>query len=316
MTAARGGVGWSLAVHGGAGVNRGEALIDERTGAIRAALDAVLAAGARVLDGGGSSVDAVEEAVRLLEDSPLFNAGRGAVFNADGDIELEASIMDGRSLAAGAVAGVRRIRNPVALARRVMEESPHVFLHGAGAESFAAALGLATVEPAWFRTEHRWKALEQARRSAGAKAPPHADGSGTVGAVALDAAGNLAAATSTGGLTNKWAGRIGDSPIIGAGCFASNASCAVSCTGQGEYFIRATIARDIAALMEYGGSDVQAAADVAIGQRLGGLGGEGGAIAVDRGGRVAFAFNTGVMLRGRVARGSPAAVAIHRGERC
>jgi L-asparaginase / beta-aspartyl-peptidase len=306
---------WSLAVHGGAGVNRGEALLDERTAAIRADLEAVLAAGALLLDGGGSSVDAVEEAVRRLEDSPLFNAGRGSVFNARGEIELEASIMDGRTLAAGAVAGLHGIRNPVALARRVMERSPHVFLHGEGALAFAAAEGIETVDADWFWTQHRWRAFERAKGLASAT-PTQPREHGTVGAVALDTAGNLAAATSTGGLTNKWAGRIGDSPIVGAGCYASNASCAVSCTGQGEYFIRATIARDIAALIEYGGKDAQTAAHVAIEQRLAGLGGEGGAIVVDRKGAVAFAFNTDVMLRGRVTDGSPPAVGINRGDRC
>jgi beta-aspartyl-peptidase (threonine type) len=304
--------GWSLAVHGGAGVNRGEALAENRAGEIRAALENVLAAGGRLLERGGSSLDAVGEAVRLLEDSPLFNAGRGSVFNARGEIELEASIMDGRTLAAGAVAGLRGIRNPVVLARRVMERSPHVFLYGEGALAFAAAEGIETVDEGWFRTEHRWRDLEAARRSS--SPPPKS--LGTVGAAALDGRGNLAAATSTGGLTNKWPGRIGDTPIIGAGCFASNLSCAVSCTGQGEFFVRGTIARDIAASIEYGGRNAQSAVDFAIGQRLARLGGEGGAIVVDASGRAAFAFNTDVMLRGRMSRGAAPAVGILRDDPC
>ncbi|MBN1240363.1 MAG: isoaspartyl peptidase/L-asparaginase, partial [Gammaproteobacteria bacterium] len=285
---------WSLAVHGGAGVNRGEALLEDRAAEIRAALRDVLAAGARLLERGGSSLDAVEETVRLLEDSPLFNAGRGSVFNARGEIELEASVMDGRTLGTGAVAGLRGIRNPVVLARRVMERSPHVFLYGEGAAAFASAEGIEAADEAWFWTAHRWKALEAARRSPPA-VPPSGE-HGTVGAVAIDRHGNLAAATSTGGLTNKWPGRVGDSPIIGAGCFASNDSCAVSCTGQGEFFIRATVARDIAAAIEYAGEDVQRAADLAVHHRLSALGGEGGAIAVDTAGTVAFAFNTETML--------------------
>lgn len=297
---------WSLAVHGGAGVNRGEALVDDRAAEIRAALAHVLAAGARLLERGAGSIDAVEEAVRLLEDSPLFNAGRGSVFTARGEIELEAAIMDGRTLAAGAVAGLRGIRNPVVLARRVMERSPHVFLHGDGALAFAAAEGIETVDERWLWTEHRWNALEAARKAG--TTPPGA--LGTVGAVALDVHGNLAAATSTGGLTGKWAGRIGDSPIIGAGCYASNDSCAVSCTGRGEHFIRATIARDIAAMIEYGGKNARAAATFAIEQRLERVGGEGGVIVVDTAGRIVFACDTDVMLRGRVGPGSPPVVAL------
>ena len=309
----RSGPVWSLAVHGGAGVNRGEALLDDRAAEIRTALRDVLEAGAKVLDGGGTGLDAVVEAVRLLEDSPLFNAGRGSVFNARGDIELEASLMDGRTLDAGAAAGLRRVRNPIVLARRVMERSPCVFLAGRSAMAFAAAEGVEIVDERWFWTDHRRKALEAARRVPHA-APP-AD-FGTVGAVARDTDGNLAAATSTGGLTNKWPGRVGDSPIIGAGCFADNASCAVSCTGQGEFFIRGTIARDTAALIEYGGHDTQSAADLAIGRRLARLGGEGGVIVVDGAGRVVFAFNTAVMLRGRIEHGSAPAVAVTRDERC
>jgi beta-aspartyl-peptidase (threonine type) len=304
---------WALAVHGGAGVNRGEALLDTDTRGIRDGLAAALDAGGRVLARGGSSLDAVELAVRVLEDSPLFNAGRGAVFNADGDIELEASIMRGRTLEAGAVAGLRRIRNPVSVARKVMEQSPHVFLHGANAESFAIAQGLESVDPTWFHTAHRRQALEAARRGSPPRPKSVTPGEqGTVGAVALDCTGEVAAATSTGGLTNKWAGRIGDSPLIGAGCYASNTACAVSCTGQGEYFIRATVARDIAALIEFAGYSPEAAAERIVHARLGSLGGQGGAVVIDTAGTVAFAFNTEVMLRGSTDDSGAAFVAVFR----
>lgn len=302
-----------LAVHGGAGTIDRAILGPEGERAYCDALALALRTGYAVLAEGGRALDAVEAAVRVLEDHPYFNAGRGSVFNARGDIELEASLMDGRTLDAGAVAGLRRVRNPIVLARRVMERSPCVFLAGRSAMAFAAAEGVEIVDERWFWTDHRRKALEAARRVPHA-APP-AD-FGTVGAVARDTDGNLAAATSTGGLTNKWPGRVGDSPIIGAGCFADNASCAVSCTGQGEFFIRGTIARDTAALIEYGGHDTQSAADLAIGRRLARLGGEGGVIVVDGAGRVVFAFNTAVMLRGRIEHGSAPAVAVTRDERC
>ena len=301
---------WALAVHGGAGAGREEEHAAEKADAIRATLKSVLEAAGALLASGGSALDAVEAAVCALEDSPLFNAGRGSVFNERGEHELEASIMDGRTLAAGAAAVLRGIRNPVSLARLIMERSPHVFLQGDGALLFASAHGIARVDPGYFRTERRWKTLEDAKRDASAHAGAGPIGArsqdlGTVGAAALDMQGNLAAATSTGGLTNKAVGRVGDSPIIGAGTFASNESCAVSCTGHGEYFIRATAARDIAALIEYGGKDLQTAVDIVIGQRLSRLGGEGGAIAVDRAGRVAFAFNTDVMIRGCVTSTAP-----------
>jgi L-asparaginase / beta-aspartyl-peptidase len=300
---------WSLAVHGGAGQGREQEANIEHADAIRAELAAVLEKGAAILRNGGTAVDAVEDAVRRLEDSPLFNAGRGSVFNAAGEHELEASIMDGRTLDAGAAAALRGIKNPVSLARLVMQRSPHVFLQGEGAIAFAKAQGMELVDEAYFSTEDRRAALELAKRRS---PPPNPSKQGTVGAVARDVHGDLAAATSTGGMTNKAVGRIGDSPIIGAGCYASNASCAVSGTGQGEYFIRATVARDIAALMEYGGKNARAAAAHVIRRRLEVLGGEGGVVVVDRDGHIVFEFNTGVMLRASVTHAAPVRTGIDR----
>lgn len=300
---------WALAVHGGAGALPDAGLVDEREQAMRAALESVLLAGARILGAGGTSLDAVEDAVRRLEDSPYFNAGKGAVFNARAEHELEASIMDGRTLAAGAVAVLRRVKNPVVLARRVMQRSPHVFLQGEGALAFAESEGIALVAPGYFRTEERFRALRDAKSRVAAGRPP-APQTSTVGAVAVDVRGDLAAATSTGGLTNKAVGRVGDSSIIGAGTYASNASCAVSGTGQGEYFIRATVARDVGALMEYAGKDAQAAADAIVHGRLARIGGKGGVIVVDRAGNVVFAFNTPVMYRGFVTEAHGASIAV------
>jgi beta-aspartyl-peptidase (threonine type) len=304
---------WSLAVHGGASTVRDEALNPAREAAVRAALQAVLEDVAKTLAGGASSLDAVEEAVRRLEDSPLFNAGKGAVFNSHGEHELEASIMDGRTLAAGAVAAVRGGKNPVMLARRIMERTPHVYLQGDGALAFARAEGMEIMAPDYFWTEERWASFKEARLSAaGRRAPADRGSVGTVGAVAFDRYGNLAAATSTGGMTNKMPGRVGDSSVIGAGTYASNTSCAVSCTGHGEYFIRATVARDICARIEYAGSDARAAVQAVLGRRLGRLGGRGGAILVDRAGQVLAWSNTEVMYRGAVTHKTPARTAIYR----
>lgn len=314
MSASRAGEGiWALAIHGGAGAGRRGADAAAFAAEVRAALADVLDGGARLLSAAGAALDAVEDAVVRLEDSPLFNAGRGAVLNERGEAELDASIMDGASLRAGAVAGLRTVKNPIRLARLVLERSRHVFVAGDGAEAFAERHGVERVEPAYFVTERRQRELEDARRSGRPGTGPTAGSeTGTVGAVALDVHGNLAAATSTGGLTNKAVGRVGDSAVIGAGTFASNASCAVSCTGYGEMFIRATAAREVAALMEYVGLDVEAAADRVIHERVARLGGEGGLIAVDRRGHIAFAFNTDVMLRGAVARGEAPHVALSR----
>jgi beta-aspartyl-peptidase (threonine type) len=302
--------GWSLAIHGGAGAARDDGLLDNPRGeAIRVELAEVLAAGAAMLAAGAASLDVVEDAVRRLEDSPLFNAGKGAVFNAHGEHELDASIMDGKDLRAGAVANVRGIKNPVALARLIMDQSPHVLLQGAGAQAFAVAHGVPLVGPDYFWTEERWNAFKEARLRANARG---ARDLGTVGAVALDTSGNLAAATSTGGVTNKLPGRVGDSAVIGAGTYASNASCAVSCTGQGELFIRATVARDVCALVEYSKLSARKAAETVIGRRLAQLGGKGGLIVVDHAGAVSCVFNTELMYRGHVTHDSPARTAIGR----
>lgn len=298
---------WGIVIHTGAGNFTFESL-GGRLPEMRSAMAAALTEGHRILAAGGSSLDAVEAAVVILEDSPQFNAGRGAVFTHEGTHELDAAIMDGRTLMAGAVAGVRRVKNPVRLARLVMDKSPHVMMVGEGAEAFGRQQGgVEFVPESYFHTDLRWqqlqRALEQERRQRGAVAP-RGDGTGggtyfgTVGAVARDRQGNLAAATSTGGLTNKRTGRVGDSPIIGAGTFASNQSCAISATGTGEFFIRFTVARDICARVEYAGAAAQAAADEVIHRVLKPAGGDGGVIGLDRLGNVVMAFNTTGMGRG------------------
>jgi beta-aspartyl-peptidase (threonine type) len=287
----------SLAIHGGAGVITRSSMSAEDEQAYRADLGRALDAGYEVLDSGGSSLDAVTAAVRILEDSPLFNAGKGAVFNHEGINELDASIMDGRDLRAGAVAGVRHVKNPIDLARLVMDRSPHVLLSGAGAEEFALEQGVELMPRNYFYTERRWRQLEKARTGEHHSAA-EIGYFGTVGAVALDRAGNLAAATSTGGMTNKRWGRVGDSPIIGAGNYADNASCAVSATGSGEYFMRTVLGHEISSMMKYRGLAVEAAAHEAVHGTLQRIGGEGGVIVVDREGNIAFDFNTEGMFRG------------------
>ena len=322
---------WALVVHGGAGVIARSDLTPEQERAYRAALTRVTEAGGAVLARGGSAVDAVETAIKLLEDDPLFNAGRGAVFTAEGKNELDAAIMNGRDQTAGAVAGVTRTRHPISLARAVMERSPHVFLMGEGADAFAATQKLAQVDPAWFFTQRRWRSLEKAlqaeglpipQRPAGAPMAPdaaaalaHDEGKhGTVGVVALDANGDVAAGTSTGGTTAKRWGRVGDSPIIGAGTYASNRSCAVSATGTGEYFIRLTVAREICALVEYRGLTLQTAVDQVVQDELTAIKGDGGVIAVAPDGQMAWSFNTSGMYRARLAAGQPLRVAIYKDE--
>lgn len=286
----------SLAIHGGAGVIARSQLGEDGGLAYREALGAALDAGYAVLESGGSSLDAVSTAVRALEDNPLFNAGKGAVLTHDGSAELDASVMDGATLAAGAVTGVRHIRHPIDLARRVMDDSPHVMLSGAGAEEFALQRGFTLVPNDYFITPTRKRQLERVLQ--GRRTPRNElDGLGTVGAVARDAAGNLAAATSTGGMTNKRWGRIGDSPIIGAGTYANNASCAVSATGHGEYFIRSVVAYDICALVEYRGISLAAAAREVVHEKLRQRGGEGGIIAVDASGNIVLEFNSPGMFR-------------------
>ncbi|MGH8617440.1 MAG: isoaspartyl peptidase/L-asparaginase family protein [Burkholderiales bacterium] len=308
---------YALALHGGAGVIERATMTRDVEKAYRAGLSAALAAGHQVLAAGGSSLDAVVATVSALEDDPQFNAGRGAVFTADGTIELDAAVMDGATLAAGAVTGVTTAKNPVQLARLVMQRTPHVMLAGAGAEALAREHGLAVVKPAYFHTERRWNALQRVKQAAQISRPvavTEADKHGTVGAVALDAAGNLAAATSTGGRNNKRAGRVGDSPVIGAGTFACNATAAISCTGDGEYFLRAVAAHTVSALMEMKGWSIARAADHVIRKRLLPLGGTGGLIAIDRRGNIAMPFSTPGMYRGHLRADGEPVVMIYQDE--
>ena len=297
----------AIAVHGGAGDLPQRELTDERERAYHAGLTRALEAGGAVLARGGSSLDAVVAAVQVLEQDTLFNAGRGSVMAANGLCELDASLMEGRHLRAGAVTGLRHVRSPIGLARLVMERSPHVMLSGEGAEEFALEQGLEPVANRHFVTERRQRELEQALHegigtSAAAPATVLTDAfpKGTVGAVALDAHGDLAAATSTGGMTAKRWGRVGDSPIIGAGTYAANDCCAVSATGHGEFFIRAAVAHEIASLVRYAGLDVVAAAERVVHQQLVRMGGEGGVIAIGRDGRIAMPYNSKGMLRGSI----------------
>jgi beta-aspartyl-peptidase (threonine type) len=293
---------YALVIHGGAGNITKANLPPEMAAQFEAKLSEVLTHGDSILKAGGSSLDAVESCVRMMEDCPLFNAGKGAVFNAEGKNELDAAIMDGKTGLAGAVAGVTTIRNPISAARAVMEKSNHVMLAGKGAETFAAEQGLEIVTPDYFFTEPRWdgylkaKAYNDSIESVDKK-------HGTVGCVAVDRYGNLAAATSTGGMTYKKYGRIGDSPVIGAGTYADNKTCAVSATGHGEFFIRNMVAYDIAAIMKYKGLSVTEAAEVVVMHKLKKQGGSGGIIAVDRNGNIAMPFNTTGMFRGYVKAG-------------
>ena len=303
----------AIALHGGAGTIAKNSLSPEQEKLYHAGLAGAVRAGQRVLEEGGTALDTVTEAVVALEDYPLFNAGHGAVYTRDGKHELDASIMDGRTLATGAVGCLRRIRNPIRAARAVMERSEYVFLVGDGADAFALAQGLAEVENTYFDTEGRhaqWQLVraeggmvldhDAASRLAAKTAGPADDGRkfGTVGAVAIDRAGNLAAATSTGGMTNKHSGRIGDSPLIGAGCYADNRTVAISATGTGEVFVRAVAAHDIAARMEYAGASLAEACQQVIMEKLPALGGRGGIVAIDRAGNFLLPFNTEGMYRG------------------
>ena len=294
----------SLVIHGGAGTILKKEMTPEQDAAYRKILDEAIHTGYAVLQKGGTSVDAVEATIRLMEDSPLFNAGKGAVFTHDGRNELDASIMNGKTLAAGAVAAVTIIKNPITAARAVMEKSKHVMMVGRGAELFATEQGLEIVDPSYFWTERRWKELqeelvaERAPQKTSSVNEKPVDHFGTVGCVALDQYGNLAAGTSTGGLTNKKYGRVGDSPIIGAGTYADNGSVGVSATGTGEYFIRWTVAHDIAALVKYRNMTVQQAADEVIHKKLPFPEGDGGVIVMDAHGNHAFSFNTEGMYRG------------------
>jgi len=308
----------AIAIHGGAGTILRENMSDEREAEYRAKLDEALQAGYRVLENGGTSLDAVVSAIQIMEESPLFNAGRGAVFTNDGKNELDAAIMDGETRKAGAVAGISSVKSPVAAARAVMDNSPHVMMIGKGAEQFATEQGLETVDPSYFYTDRRFEQLQRIRstekqqldhdgdKSSEDKKQGYLDAKfpdrkfGTVGAVALDQNGNIAAATSTGGMTNKRYGRVGDVPVIGAGTYADNATAAISATGHGEYFIRSVVAYDITALMKYQNKSVQEAANEVVKDKLVEMGGGGGVIAIDHDGNIAMPFNTKGMYRGSI----------------
>ncbi len=325
---------WAIVIHGGAGDIHRAKLGPEGDKAYRAALTKALEAGAAVLDKGGSPLDAVEAAIRVLEDDPLFNAARGAVFTSEGKTELDAAIMDGATMHAGAVADVTHTRYPITLARAVMEKTPYVFLAGPGADAYSNQAGMEQVEPSYFFTESRWQSLVKQLEKEGRPIPPRpagvpppgaaplaqwqqADGTrryGTVGVVVVDRHGNVAAGTSTGGLQGKMPGRVGDSPLIGAGTYASNQSCAVSGTGIGEYFIRYTVARDICALVQYKGYTLQQAADEVIQKKLAPIRGDGGVIAVAPDGEMAWSFNTPGMFRARQAEGGKIEVHIYNDE--
>jgi beta-aspartyl-peptidase (threonine type) len=303
---------FGLAIHGGAGTLPRAEMGGEIERKYRSGLAAALDAGYAVLQRGGTSLDAVTRSVTVLEDNPLFNAGLGAVFTYDGANELDAAIMDGRSLKAGAVCGVTHIRNPIELARTVMEHSDYVMLSGAGAEEFALSRGFALVPRSYFYTPERWRQLERIRGGDAGLSALTISHVGTVGAVALDGDGRLAAATSTGGMTGKRYNRIGDSPIIGAGTYADDRSCAVSATGHGEVFIRAAVAHDICSRMRFGGRTLSTAVREVVLEELPALQGEGGVIAIDRLGEIAMEFNSEGMFRASKKSGEEAQIAIYR----
>ena len=312
-----------LVIHGGAGTILKSSMTLEKEKAYKEALNKALLAGYEILNKGGTALDAVETAVRTMEDDSLFNAGKGSVFTHEGKNELDAAIMDGKTLSAGAVASVSIIKNPVTAARAVMEKSGHVMLVGKGAEEFAKEQKLEIVSPGYFYTEDRWKALKKIQDTAKVeldhgrdkipvKQPTNKDHKyGTVGAVALDKQGNLAAATSTGGMTNKKFGRVGDTPVIGAGTYADNNTCAVSCTGWGEYFIRLVVAKTVSDLMEYKKVSLKEATDEIIMKKVPELGRDGGLIAVDRNGNIAMPFNTAGMYRGYINSNGERAIKIY-----
>ncbi len=306
---------YALVIHGGAGTILRSKITPNKEQAIREALDAALSAGEAVLKAGGSSLDAIEAAIMVMEDAPHFNSAKGAVFTHEGKNELDASIMDGATVNAGAVGGVSIVKNPIQAARAVMENSPHVLLTHEGANTFAKEQGLEIVDPSYFFTQSRWDALQRVKAKEKATGyidkPAAASKFGTVGAAALDKNGNLAAGTSTGGMTNKRWGRIGDSPIIGAGTYANNKTCAISCTGHGEFFIRYAVAYDISAKMEYGGMPFQDAAEEVVHKKLVAAGGSGGIIGVDKDGNVAMPFNTKGMYRGYLKSTGERVVAIY-----
>lgn len=314
-------------IHGGAGVIKKGTLTPEKENEYRVKLEEAVIAGYKALQDGKNGLDAVEIAIRILEDSPLFNAGKGAVFTADGKNELDASIMDGNGLRAGSVAGLHRVKNPISLARKVMENSPHVMMIGDGAEKFAKEQGIELVSPKYFWTQSRWDSLQQIIKEEKAKEKKAkevkkqvsefrqptspSERYGTVGAVALDKDGNLAAGTSTGGMTYKKFGRVGDAPIIGAGTFANNETCAVSATGWGEYFIRLGVAREISTQVEYRAAPIQNAADTVM-EKVKKAGGDGGVIAIDRFGNIGISFNSDGMYRAYINKDGKAVVEIYQ----
>lgn len=305
----------AIALHGGAGTIERDTISPELEATYRGFLDDAVTEGYRQLREGEPGLDVVVSVIQLMEDSPLFNAGRGAVFAWEGTHELDASIMHGERLDAGAIAGVGTVRSPIALARAVMEDSPHVMLAGAGAETFALERGFEVMPPEYFATDRRREALDAYKANKQAGLEPEADHKfGTVGVVVLDAAGNLVAGTSTGGMTGKRWGRIGDSPVIGAGTYADNRSCAVSATGHGEYFIRHTVARGICAHMQYGGATLEAAAHTVVMDELVAAGGEGGIVAVDLTGEVTLIFNTAGMYRASISASGEKTVGIYSDE--
>ena len=316
-----------LVIHGGAGTILKSQMTPEKEKAYRDSLTFALQKGYSILKNGGSSLDAVEAVIKIMEDCPLFNAGRGAVFTHEGKNELDAAIMNGKTLEAGSVASVTTIKNPVSAARAVMEKSNHVMLVGKGAEQFAQEQGLEIVDPSYFYTEERWRALERAKKEDSLKAlqnrksseiptdrPSPTEKFGTVGAVALDRYGNLAAATSTGGITNKKFGRIGDAPIIGAGTYANNATCAISCTGWGEFYIRLVVAKTVSDLIEFKHYSLKDAADEMVMKKVPRLGGSGGLIALDKDGNIAMPFSTEGMYRGYIKEDGVITVKIYKDE--
>lgn len=316
---------FALVIHGGAGTILKENMTPELEQQYKEVLNKALKDGYDILERGGTSMDAVVAAIKVMEDSPLFNAGKGAVFANDGTNSMDASIMDGKTIKAGAVAGVHTIRNPIEGARAVMEKSPHVMLSGDGADKFAKEQGLKIEDPKYFFDQKRWEQFQKIKKEGEIKLDHSSDTSGsilniefsgdkkfgTVGCVALDKSGNLAAGTSTGGMTNKKWGRVGDSPIIGAGTYANNKTCAVSCTGHGEYFIRNVVAYDVAAMMEYKGMSLEQAASEVVMKKLKSQQGEGGVIGIDSKGNITMPFNTPGMYRGYLKKGGKAWIGIY-----
>lgn len=301
---------FGIVIHGGAGTILKSNMTPEKEAEYTAALKHVLETGYKILNDGGTALDAVNAAINIMEDSPLFNAGKGAVLTEKGVAELDASVMDGKNLMAGAVAGVKHVKNPINLARLVMEKSPHVMLVGDGAEEFGKEFGIEMVDNSYFITKERWESYQRMlkREEERKKAEKH----GTVGAVALDKNGNLAAGTSTGGMMMKKFGRVGDAPIIGAGTYANNKTCAISATGYGEYFIRLGVARDVSALMEYKNYSIDDAAKEVIMNKLSKLGGDGGIIGIDKDGNITMTFNSDGMYRGHFLSGEQPVVKIYK----